>query len=607
MSKKQLEWFDLQTECYQYLQKVLVDSGLENEALVIAEISRSRAFVDLQLERHGHQAVNKSKLLDSLTSITERDIINIVNRQKASVIYYSIAADYLLLWLILPTKGIVKFHQVALQQESSNKNAVSDKNILAELIDSTRESLGVEPVIAMDGPEDDNTSNNGILESALSEKLNHDQSGFLRMVNRSSRLNASSYSLSSLFSVGSLNNERTGPGSTYAGSRHGSTRSGRRGNLNHLWQGPSALKQLYQLLIEPLEDDLPEGGELMLILEDDLYLVPFAMLKGVTNPEYLCERFNLIISPSVSCIKLSRENTNKNKDEEEKTNALVVGNPKLPSSIAEQWGWADIPQASREAETIAEILQTSAVTGEKATKSEILSRITGATCIHFACHVSWKLSAIVLSPGEFVESKSTEGSPPAVAPLSKARYALHNETIHEEDGIEDMKSEDDNSTLDMPALSEFLLTAGDILKLKLTAKLVILSNCYNKEERVTPHGVITLTRALLAAGAQCVLVSLWPTTDQAVHVTMKTLYSSLLQGARVSRALSEAMVTVHNTKHFQHPANWAGFSLVGADIKVSNKVALMGQALRDILTSPEKCRDALRVTLHLVKHLNSHF
>jgi hypothetical protein len=46
-----MEWFDLQTECYQFLQKVLVDSGLQNEALVVAELSRTRAFVDLQLER----------------------------------------------------------------------------------------------------------------------------------------------------------------------------------------------------------------------------------------------------------------------------------------------------------------------------------------------------------------------------------------------------------------------------------------------------------------------------------------------------------------------------------------------------------------------------
>lgn len=44
------------------------------------------------------------------------------------------------------------------------------------------------------------------------------------------------------------------------------------------------------------------------------------------------------------------------------------------------------------------------------------------------------------------------------------------------------------------------------------------------------------------------------------------------QGARVSRALSEAQQTVQTTKHFAHPANWAGFLLVGADVKLSNKV-----------------------------------
>ena len=370
-------------------------------------------------------------------------------------------------------------------------------------------------------------------------------------------------------------------GSTFAGSRHGSTRSGhasRRGNFGggQLWQGPSAIKQLYQLLIEPLEDDLPEGGELMLVLEGDLYLVPFSMLRGSNNPEYLCERFSLIMAPSISSIKSGRQNSNlnnkSNKDgtEEEKTNALVIGNPKLPSSVIDQWGWNDIPQAGQEAETVSEIFQTSPMTGERATKADIMDRLSEAECIHFACHVSWKLSAIVLSPGDFVESKSSEACPSvtttttATTTLAKSKYSLHNETIHEEEGMDEheLKSEDGSSTLDMPALAEFLLTAADILRLKLSAKLVVISSCYDKDERVTSQGLVSLTRALLAAGAQCVLVSLWPVPEQAVKLTMKALYSSLLQGARVSRALSEAMVTVQNTKHFQHPANWAGFTLV---------------------------------------------
>ena len=61
------------------------------------------------------------------------------------------------------------------------------------------------------------------------------------------------------------------------------------------------------------------------------------------------------------------------------------------------------------------------------------------------------------------------------------------------------------------------------------------------------------------------------------------------------------MTTVQCTKQLQHPANWAGFLLLGSNVKLSNKVALMGQALRDILSTPDACRDALRVTLHLVE------
>ena len=61
-------------------------------------------------------------------------------------------------------------------------------------------------------------------------------------------------------------------------------------------------------------------------------------------------------------------------------------------------------------------------------------------------------------------------------------------------------------------------------------------------------------------------------------------------GSRASKALSEAMTTVQCTKQLQHPANWAGFLLLGSNVKLSNKVALMGQALRDILSTPDACR-----------------
>jgi len=40
--------------------------------------------------------------------------------------------------------------------------------------------------------------------------------------------------------------------------------------------------------------------ELVLVLEGELYLIPFALLKGSSSNEYLYERFSLISVPALS-------------------------------------------------------------------------------------------------------------------------------------------------------------------------------------------------------------------------------------------------------------------------------------------------------------------
>lgn len=333
------------------------------------------------------------------------------------------------------------------------------------------------------------------------------------MVNRNHLFNSSNYSLSSLFSVGSLG------GSIASGltSRPGSIRS-----RKSQWQGPAPLHALYDLLIAPVEEHLPkdpELQELLLVLDGDLYLVPFAILKNGSCDEYLCERFSLTVLPSISALKASqRSKIIRQNNSKDIASALVVGNPKIPAIVSEQWGWNDIPQAEQEASLVSEILSTKAIIGANATKENILSQLSQAECVHFAAHISWKLSAVVLSPGEFVES---------------SRHYSHGgsqcETSHDNNDYTEEPSSELSS--DLPPLSEFLLTAADILNLRLQARLVVISSCYtrNHHGRANSDGVVGLTRALLAAGAQCVLVSLWPVPDAAVKILLRTFYSALLQ------------------------------------------------------------------------------
>ncbi|CAH1132763.1 unnamed protein product [Ceutorhynchus assimilis] len=585
-SEYKLSLFELQSSSYQVLQKVLVTLNRCDDALVTAERGRNRAFVDLLLERQGLEQKPKNKNSSILGINTLDQLKDIVNRQRAAAIYYSIAAGFLYAWLILPNKGVVKFHSAYLMENqeslenSDNTDPVpSGTGLLEKLVNAVRDSLGMElspcTRIAEDQYVDDNMS---------------ERTGFLRMVNRHHLMNSSNYSLSSLFSLGSVGGSVASlQGSTRSSSSaQGSTRITKRQN----WKGPSCLHALYTLLLQPFEEFLPtqvtnsKNGankrELILVLEGDLYLVPFPVLRSANeNSDYLCERFSLLVVPNLTSLKSGRT---RKQDTDQTVRSLIVGNPKLPLAITDHYGWKDIPQAEQEATMVAELLQSQVLLGSNATKEQIFNQMQEAECIHFATHVSWKLSSLVLSPTEVLEQSPTK-------------------RLYMTDGLEEDEHTDVSITTELPPLSEFLLSAADILSMKLSARLVVVSSSHTRDQQgwATSDGLVALVRALLAAGAQAVLVSLWPVPDTAAKILLRAFYSAMLQGTRAAKALSEAMQTVQHTKHFAHPANWAGFVLIGLNVRLSNKVALMGQALCELLHVPEKSRDALRVTLHLVE------
>ena len=91
---------------------------------------------------------------------------------------------------------------------------------------------------------------------------------------------------------------------------------------------------------------MPDGfpSELMLVLEGDLYLIPFPVLKGTNCTDFLCERFSLMVTPSLTSMKTRYPKPRLNGILEEDSKALVVANPRIPTSVTEHWGWADIPK-----------------------------------------------------------------------------------------------------------------------------------------------------------------------------------------------------------------------------------------------------------------------
>lgn len=87
-----------------FLQRVLVSLGRHDEALAIAERACTRAFIDYLLERQAGSEGLYSGNIDP-PPITPGQITNIVGKQQALVLYYSIAAGYLYCWLVTPRNG----------------------------------------------------------------------------------------------------------------------------------------------------------------------------------------------------------------------------------------------------------------------------------------------------------------------------------------------------------------------------------------------------------------------------------------------------------------------------------------------------------------------
>ncbi|XP_036383006.1 tetratricopeptide repeat protein 28-like [Megalops cyprinoides] len=611
-----LSLFDLQTSSYQALQRVLVSLGHHDEALAVAERGRTRAFADLLVERQTGQQDS-----DPYTPVTVDHILDSVNSQRALVLYFSLAAGYLYSWLLAPGAGILKFHEVYLGEGVSEGGAEFQEggsgslpggggsgSSLEQHIASAREALGVDSYYSRGCSSSETESEAGDLLDQQFEELNNklnsvtDPTGFLRMVSRNNLFNRSCQSMTSLFS------------NTMSPAKDSGSSLPRR--TSALSKPP--LRALYDLLIAPMEGGLmhssgPVGRhrQLVLVLEGELYLIPFALLKGSSSNEYLYERFSLIAVPSIGGLGANAKAHPRRAGPAlcgGGSMAAVVGNPRLPSSVMDRWLWGPMPSAQEEALMVSELLGCQPLAGPAATKERVMSALSQAECAHFATHISWKLAALVLTPNQ-------EGPPGGAGPGGggvggvgggaagggggKASFG-NSYTIPESLRVQDDGS-DVESICDSPPLQEFLLTAADILDLRLPVKLVVLGSYQESNSRVTADGVVGLTRAFLAAGAQCVLVSLWPVPVAASKVFVHAFYSALLNGTKASAALADAMKTVQSSKQFSHPSNWAGFMLIGSDVKLNSPSSLIGQALAEILQYPDKARDALRVLLHLVE------
>ena len=276
-----------------------------------------------------------------------------------------------------------------------------------------------------------------------------------------------------------------------------------------------SLPLCYKMFIAPVYD-LLEEPEVIIVPDRSLYKVPFAAPSEKEGAEYLSETHRIRVIPSLTTLKMIQDSP---EDYHSNTGALIIGNPKV--------NWLQpLPGARKEAEMVGRLVGVPPLVEEKATKQAVLERISSVSLIHFAAHGNAERGEIALSP----------------IPTPNSQNAI-------------------------PPKEAYMLTMADVSRVKVRAKLVVLSCCHSGSGEIRAEGVIGIARAFLGSGARSVLVALWAIPDSATEQLMSRFYEHLVEGESASETLLQAMKRMRKFG-FNKVSEWASFTLIGDDVRL---------------------------------------
>ena len=275
---------------------------------------------------------------------------------------------------------------------------------------------------------------------------------------------------------------------------------------------------VYKILIAPINEFLDEP-EIIIVPDRHLFKVPFAALEDVEGRS-LSESFRIRIVPSLTTLKLIQDSPT---DYHSQTGALIVGDPHVGEVLykGNLRRVSRLPFVNWEAEIIGKLLRTQPLLGKQATKQMVLQRINSVSLIHFACHGTAERGEIFLAPPPLTDRKPRE--------------------------------------------EDYLLTTGDISKVRVRAKLLVLSCCHSANGQICSEGVVGIARAFLGSVARSVLVALWAIQDEATEKFMRRFYEHLFLGENASESLRQAMKWMRNNG-WSKLEQWAPFMLIGDNV-----------------------------------------
>ena len=210
--------------------------------------------------------------------------------------------------------------------------------------------------------------------------------------------------------------------------------------------------------------------------------------------------------------------------------------------------WKRLPGTGQEADAIARQLRGAQLyRGGRATETA-LKAIHGPKVLHLATH------------GFFLADEAPAAAAAPAAPINPAPGARENPLLRSGlvlAGANHLASGDDDG----------IVTALEAAGLDLWGtQLVVLSACETGVGKLTHgDGVYGLRRALVIAGAESLVMSLWQVDDAATRDLMTGYYARLAAGASRSAALRDVQLALLRRPKYAHPYYWAAFLPAGDD------------------------------------------
>ena len=304
---------------------------------------------------------------------------------------------------------------------------------------------------------------------------------------------------------------------------------------------------LYKLVVKPIEALVGKNSHLLISPDGALNLIPFSALMDERG-QFLVEKYTLTyLTSGRDLLRLSVKLPSEEPP-------LVLADPEYALGtgpvVAGQTlkPLVSLPATAKEGQEIQKLVGDARLVVKTEATENAIKAVRRPSLLHVATHGYFLTDTPRETPIDPIRSLSEKSV------INADQLRIENPLLRSWlffAGANQGGSEDNDG----------IMTALEAAQLNLWGtKLVTLSACETGiGEAKTGDGVYGLRRALVLAGSEAQLMSLWSVSDQATRKLMVDYYTRLKAGEGRSEALRNVQLEMLKDPRRQHPFYWASF------------------------------------------------